>query len=91
MFSSTVSAGDIATATQYNNVRKDAGLFSGHDVDITYDSQGRVATIVHNDYAVTLTLTWSNAYQQITSVTDGTNTWNMSYNSSRQLTGITKV
>lgn len=90
MFSSAVSVGDIATASQYNNLRKDAGLFSGNDIDITYNSQGRIATIVHNDYSITLTPTY-NANGTISSVTDGTNTWNFTYNAKFQLTGITKV
>lgn len=90
MFSSQVSVGDIATASQYNNLRKDAGLFSGGEVNMTYNTDGTVHTIQHVDYGITLTLSY-NANQTISSVTDGTNTWNFTWNTTIQLTKILKA
>lgn len=90
MFSSAVSVGDIATASQYNNLRKDAGLFSGDSVNITYNSDNTIHTIEHVDYGVTLTLSY-NSNQTVSSVTDGTNTWNFTYNTTAFLTSVTKA
>lgn len=90
MFSSQISVGDIATASQYNNLRKDAGLFSGDSVNITYNADNTINTVEHVDYGVTLTLSY-NSDQTVSSVTDGTNTWNFGYNSISFLTSITKV
>lgn len=85
MYSSAVSVGDIALASQYNNLRKDAGLFSGNSLSFTYDNNGRLATVVHNDFSVTLTITYVTNSDLISSVTDGTNTWNFTYSSTTGL------
>jgi len=85
MFSSLVSPGDIALASQYNNLRKDAGLFSGDSVSLTYDSRSRLSTIVQNDFSVTLTITYQTTSDLISSVSDGTNTWNFTYSSTTGL------
>lgn len=87
MITSEVSAGDTALASQYNNLRKDAGLFSGDDVDLTY-SGGRIATVTHNDFAVTYTLSY-NADGLVSSITDGADTWTLTYTSGN-LTNILK-
>lgn len=90
MFSNQVSVGDIATASQYNNLRKDAALFSGNEVNITYNTNGTIATIQHVDFGVTLTVSY-NSDLTISSVTDGTNTWNLTWNTLQQLTKILKA
>lgn len=72
------------------NLRKDTGLFSGDSISFTYDTKGRIATIVHNDFSITLTITY-NRKNQITSVTDGTNTWNWTRNTKDQITSIIKA
>lgn len=91
MFSTARSAGDTILATDQQSLRKDAGLLSGDSISITYDTKGRIATIVHNDYAITYTITYSTIYTyQPASVTDGTYTWTFTYNTKGQLTTITK-
>jgi len=90
MFTTAVSIGDTATASQYNNLRKDAGLFSGDSVSFTYNSNGTIATVVHNDFSITETITY-NSDGTVDSVGDGTNTWNFSYNSLGQLSTIIKA
>ena len=88
MITSAVSPGDVATATQYNNMRKDAGLFSGDEINLTY-SGGQLITIEHVDFSVTYTLTY-NSDGLVSSVTDGVDTWNYTYTTGN-LTKIKKA
>lgn len=89
MKSTAVSIGDTATASQYNNLRIDAGLFSGDEVNITYNTDGSINTVEHVDYGVTYTLTYS-ATGLVSSVTDGVDAWHFTYTSGN-LTKILKV
>ena len=59
------------------------------DVDITYDENGRIATITHNETtpATVWTITY-NDNDQVATVTDGTTTWTYSYNDEGYLSAI---
>lgn len=90
MKSSTVSPGQTLTAEQINNLRKDAGLFSGDHVNITYNVDDTIHTVEHVDYGVTYTFTY-NIDKTVASITDGTDVWNYSYDSKSRLISIIKV
>lgn len=89
MFSSLVSIGQKFLAEHFNNIRKDAGSFSIDEMNIAYDDHNRISTIEHVDLGITLTYTYNNK-NQVSQITNGTDTWDLTYNSSRQLTKILK-
>ena len=79
--------GDKLLAAEVMRLAKEVG----DNLTFTYDSAGQVATIVDNDTtpATTYTFTWSNGL--VTSITDGTNTWTITYNTSNQVTAVSKT
>jgi hypothetical protein len=87
MYTSDVSAGDTALASQYNNLRKDAALLSGDDIDLTYTGD-QLTGVVHNDFTVTYVITYTGD-GLVSTVTDGVNTWTYTYTGGK-LTNILK-
>jgi len=79
--------GDKLLAAEVKRIAK----ASGDNVDITYNSDGTIATVVDNDTspATTYTLTWSNGL--LVSITDGTNTWTFTYNVEGKISNITRT
>jgi len=88
MYSVLVAIGQLLTATQVNNMRKDS-IVSVCDVELTYDNFGRLSTIEYIDVGVTMTLTYERD-NRIASFTDGADIWDCTYNAKGLLTNITK-
>lgn len=81
-------AGDKLTAAEVMRLAKNAG---GDNITITYNGDGKIATIVDTDTTpdVTYTFTWNG--DLLSSITDGTNTWTFGYDSQEQLTSVTRT
>lgn len=86
---------DPIRAYEWNN---NFNLLFGDEVQITYGLNGLPATVVFEDtqnpttgvtLATTYTLTWDGD-DKLTSYTDGTNTWTISYNEEGEITDIDK-
>lgn len=82
-------AGDQVFADLLND---NFGLLFGDNYDITYDSRGRIATMINNDLVTpeTYTVTYD-SQNKILSVTDGVNTWTVTYDGRGRATNVLRT
>lgn len=75
-------------ATSISSIINNGGAYN--NANLTYDSAGRLYTVADLDTGLTYTLSY-NLEDNISSVTDGTNTWTITYDGSGNITNITKT
>lgn len=86
MISSPVVAWTDATAQQYNDLRQDVMNIGFQGItNCVYDWSGNLTSF--DEGAVTYTLTYT-AANAVETVTDGTNTWTLTYDSLGRFTGL---
>ncbi|MEE9117835.1 MAG: hypothetical protein V3U02_04470 [Calditrichia bacterium] len=96
--STTFSPGDPATGSKMNENKTDLEtLFKfaeSDNISYTWGVTGEVATAVDNERSITYTYTWEDgdgaAVRRVASITDGTNTWTISYDANDRPTSVIK-
>lgn len=81
------SPGNTLNATDLNKNFSEASF---DKATFTYDSAGRVATATDTNLSVVYTFTY-NSDDLPETISDGTTTWTLTYNTSGQLTAITRT